>query len=156
MGINVNIEKGNGTVEKSALKLRNFGQDEPLPVASADTLGGVKVGEGLSITDAGVLSASGGNFIVNVTKTGSTWNSSATPSEIIAAINNGTPVFIYVNKSTYGISQATIFKAGNDGDGGLSVDCVVVSVDYSSGYVLKLSYYFIINNDGSVSMVAEN
>lgn len=31
-----------------------------LPIASAETLGGVKVGEGLSITEAGVLSASGG------------------------------------------------------------------------------------------------
>lgn len=31
-----------------------------LPTASADTLGGVKVGDGLSITEGGVLSASGG------------------------------------------------------------------------------------------------
>ena len=31
-----------------------------IPVASADTLGGIKVGENLSITDGGVLSASGG------------------------------------------------------------------------------------------------
>lgn len=31
-----------------------------LPIASADTLGGVKVGDGLSISDSGVLSASGG------------------------------------------------------------------------------------------------
>ena len=31
-----------------------------LPTASADTLGGVKVGDGLSISDSGVLSASGG------------------------------------------------------------------------------------------------
>lgn len=31
-----------------------------LPIASADTLGGIKVGDGLSITEAGVLSASGG------------------------------------------------------------------------------------------------
>lgn len=31
-----------------------------IPIASADTLGGVKVGSGLSITEQGVLSASGG------------------------------------------------------------------------------------------------
>ena len=31
-----------------------------IPVASADTLGGIKVGENLSITEGGVLSASGG------------------------------------------------------------------------------------------------
>lgn len=33
-----------------------------LPVASANTLGGVKIGEGLSITEGGVLSAAGGGF----------------------------------------------------------------------------------------------
>lgn len=33
--------------------------ESSLPIASADTLGGVKVGNGLSITEEGVLSASG-------------------------------------------------------------------------------------------------
>lgn len=33
-----------------------------LPVASANTLGGVKIGDGLSITEGGVLSANGGGF----------------------------------------------------------------------------------------------
>lgn len=46
------------TTEKEKLaSLENY----TLPTASADTLGGVKIGEGLSITD-GVLSASGGNI----------------------------------------------------------------------------------------------
>lgn len=36
------------------------GSSYTLPVASASTLGGVKVGSGLSITESGVLSASGG------------------------------------------------------------------------------------------------
>lgn len=39
---------------------KTAGGSYELPVASADTLGGVKVGDGLSITEAGVLSASGG------------------------------------------------------------------------------------------------
>lgn len=39
---------------------KEAGGSGELPIASADTLGGVKVGEGLSITEAGVLSASGG------------------------------------------------------------------------------------------------
>lgn len=48
-----------------------------LPTASADTLGGVKVGSGLSITD-GVLSASGGggsalNYSTTEQNTGVTW-----------------------------------------------------------------------------------
>lgn len=36
------------------------GEQYVLPPATADTLGGIKVGEGLSITEGGVLSASGG------------------------------------------------------------------------------------------------
>ena len=39
---------------------KEAGSSYELPVASASTLGGVKVGDGLSITEAGVLSSSGG------------------------------------------------------------------------------------------------
>lgn len=53
--------------------LGNGGGSYVLPVASADTLGGVKVGSGLSITD-GVLSVSGGGGggALVVTDTGGT------------------------------------------------------------------------------------
>lgn len=97
MGINVNIEKGSGTVEKSALKLRNFGQDAPLPVASADTLGGVKVGEGLSINESGVLSASGGGgaTIIEMNFTGdSEYTSSMTANEIFDLLENDEEVIL--------------------------------------------------------------
>lgn len=40
-----------------------------LPAASADTLGGVKVGEGLSINGSGVLSVSGGGLTISTTET---------------------------------------------------------------------------------------
>ncbi len=51
-----------GAIDKLATMIEDgeitIGGD--LPAASADTLGGVKVGSGLSITETGVLSASGG------------------------------------------------------------------------------------------------
>ena len=70
-----------------------------LPTASADTLGGVKVGEGLSISDSGVLSASGGGggagvFWVTITpnqaETGLIFDK--TFGEVLAALNNGSYV----------------------------------------------------------------
>lgn len=42
--------------------LRGMLENE-LPIASSDTLGGIKVGSGLSITNDGVLSASGGSGV---------------------------------------------------------------------------------------------
>ena len=50
-------ENTNPSVLKSLLN--DVGSSE-LPVATADTLGGIKVGSGLSITEEGVLSSSGG------------------------------------------------------------------------------------------------
>lgn len=46
-----------------------------LPAASAETLGGVKVGEGLSINESGVLSAGGGlpNYSTTEHLTGQKW-----------------------------------------------------------------------------------
>lgn len=43
----------------------NYVQSVGLPIASTTTLGGIKVGDGLSITDDGVLSASGGGSELN-------------------------------------------------------------------------------------------
>lgn len=43
----------------------NYVQSVGLPIASTTTLGGIKVGDGLSITDDGVLSASGGGSEIN-------------------------------------------------------------------------------------------
>lgn len=65
-----------------------------IPIASADTLGGVKVGSGLTITGAGVLSASGGGsdiveipILYDDEQDGYYTNKKA--SEIIAEIKNG-------------------------------------------------------------------
>ena len=51
------------TIESMILRIIDnidAGGGGSIPVASADTLGGIKVGNNLSITDGGVLSASGG------------------------------------------------------------------------------------------------
>lgn len=54
--------------------IKEAGRSYVLPVASAETLGGVKVGEGLSITEAGVLSALvAPNYSTEEQKTGQKW-----------------------------------------------------------------------------------
>lgn len=47
----------------------DYVQSVGLPIASTTTLGGIKVGDGLSITDDGVLSASGGGRYKTLTST---------------------------------------------------------------------------------------
>lgn len=44
-----------------------------LPVASASTLGGVKVGDGLNVTAGGVLSVAGGTYSTDEVDTGRKW-----------------------------------------------------------------------------------
>ncbi|MGN0594818.1 MAG: hypothetical protein ACI4I6_06630 [Hominimerdicola sp.] len=57
----VDKETGKSLVSDSEIERLATLENYTLPTASADTLGGVKIGEGLSITD-GVLSASGGGL----------------------------------------------------------------------------------------------
>lgn len=68
--INAKLIKKEGEAPKGALAVNVYGDiggEDTLPTASADTLGGVKVGSGLAIDSNGVLSASGGsNGGVNV------------------------------------------------------------------------------------------
>ena len=64
-----------------------------IPIASADTLGGIKVGENLSITEGGVLSASGGGgggLVCNVTiGVDETRTLDKTAGEIFSACESG-------------------------------------------------------------------
>lgn len=77
--IKLNLSKITGSVNVKALTKRGLttdlvaramaanasgGSSYTLPVASADTLGGIKIGENLSIDENGVVSASGGNVPV--------------------------------------------------------------------------------------------
>ena len=76
--IKLNLSKITGSVNVKAITKRGLttdlvaramaanasgGGSYTLPVASADTLGGIKIGENLSIDENGVVSASGGNDI---------------------------------------------------------------------------------------------
>ena len=76
--IKLNLSKITGSVNVKALTKRGLttdlvaramaanasgGSSYTLPVASADTLGGIKIGENLTIDENGVVSASGGNDI---------------------------------------------------------------------------------------------
>ena len=69
-----------------------------LPTASADTLGGVKVGSGLSINEGGVLSENAFVITGDLAENSGNWtiaNVSKTLNEIYSAINNGLiPIFI--------------------------------------------------------------
>lgn len=70
-----------------------------IPTASASTLGGVKVGDGLSIDNTGVLSADGGvvTMILQETSTNVFVEPAPLSSiEILNYLQNGIPVFAYV------------------------------------------------------------
>lgn len=88
------------------------GNESSLPVASADTLGGVKVGSGLSITEEGVLSASGGGgggdvLVVNFEYTEEVEYTNGvkadkTFEEVQTAYDNGTPIYgTFVDSNVY-------------------------------------------------------
>lgn len=74
-----------------------------LPQATADVLGGVKVGDGLSITDDGVLSASGGGSELNHIQ----------DTELGVQIDDGDPIpqtgtYYYKNIELRSVSSASI------------------------------------------------
>ena len=69
-----------------------------IPIASADTLGGIKVGENLSITEGGVLSATGGGgggdiVIATFSDEDDAIVCDYTVSQLLALLDAGTTVF---------------------------------------------------------------
>lgn len=86
--IKLNLSKITGSVNVKAITKRGLttdlvaramaansaGGSYTLPVASADTLGGIKIGENLTIDENGVVSASGGDVLASdvLTKTNTT------------------------------------------------------------------------------------
>ena len=83
-----------------------------LPTASADTLGGVKVGSGLAIDNEGVLSASGGDnaftFIYESVYGGSL--RAITPfNDLLAAINDRKSIYIQKGESGMSIPVQSAF-----------------------------------------------
>lgn len=113
-----------------------------LPVATANRLGGIKVGSGLTIDAAGVLSTSGGTapsgdsikvYMYDELYSGDTYDhyDMSVPNEMEALANSGTPVYVLYrgqNKSVYlelttKTANALVFK-GADGDGYYSFSLV--------------------------------
>lgn len=117
------------------------GKEYTLPVATADTLGGIKVGGGLQITDTGVLSATGGGVADSVEWDGvlDTPTTIAGYGIVDAKIDNGvitlgtatiTPV-----TSVNGKTGSSVTLAASD-VGALASDTTYVeSVDGQSGAV---------------------
>jgi hypothetical protein len=81
----------------------DYVQSVGLPIASTTTLGGIKVGDGLSITDDGVLSASGGGSELNHIQ----------DTELGVQIDDGDPIpqtgtYYYKNIELRSVSSASI------------------------------------------------
>lgn len=107
------------TAEKSKLAgLESYA----LPVASADTLGGVKVGEGLSISD-GVLSVSGGLENLKI---------------VTGIVNNYVPESS-INISSYGFSSTPFIMA------------MINEAEYSSSHYSYYHYALKITNETNTS-----
>ena len=95
------------TIEGMILRLIDnidAGGGGSLPIASADTLGGIKVGENLSITEGGVLSASGGGGGALFIQTEYDEDLDAlvpvgiTYDEVVASLSETTVILIAFNK----------------------------------------------------------
>lgn len=118
-----------------------------LPVATANRLGGVKVGSGLTIDAAGVLSTSGGTapsgdsvkvYMYDELYSGDTYDhyDLSIPQEMLSLAKSGTPVYVLYrgqNKSVYmalttSIGENTLVFYGADGTQHYS--CTLVTTDH--------------------------
>lgn len=87
-----------------------------IPTASSSTLGGIKVGSGLSIDNSGVLSASSGSNILAISVTEDPQNpgtfiwSGATLAQLEAAVNAGKTIF--VNDASANYNPLAVTNAG--------------------------------------------
>lgn len=156
MTINANFKKGTGTVEKSALQINAYGEiSGDLPVASADTLGGVKVGEGLSIDSDGVLSAGNEIFVIEIGRDPETyqWVVLTDLNDIVQARNDlKVPIVIIRDTSQYNLVQVYM-SAKFDYDG---VHFSSIGYSGSSGstnWTMSFTEQLINYNTGAISVV---
>lgn len=107
----------NDTTACTPQSVVDYVQSVGLPIASTTTLGGIKVGDGLSITDDGVLSASGGGSELNniqdvklgvqiddgdpIPQTGTYYYKNIELRSISSASTSDTSAQIYANVNTY-------------------------------------------------------
>ena len=114
-----------------------------IPTASASTLGGVKVGSNLSIDANGVLSASVGNGVLDITPMLSSSYSGVDPYAVIEnAYNNHTPVVAYFDMGTF-----TADGAGTSNNNVVAVGRIAKNVGVSArGYTIR----FIIQQNENI------
>ena len=97
-----------------------------LPVATANRLGGIKVGSGLTIDSSGVLSTSGGTapsgdnikvYDFWDLYSGITYdhNDSGVPQEMIDLASSGTPVYVLYTTEHWTVYMSMIDKTGQNG-----------------------------------------
>jgi len=96
-----------------------------LPTATANRLGGVKVGSGLTITNDGTLSTSGGTapsgesdvkvYFYDELFSGSTYDHTdlSVPNEMVALASSGTPVYVLYRDDDKSIYMALTDYSGN-------------------------------------------
>ena len=105
-----------------------------LPPATANRLGGIKVGSGLTITNDGTLSASGGTapsgegnvkvYMYDELFSGSTYDHTdlSVPNEMVALASSGTPVYVLYRDDDKSVYMALTDYSGNalhfNGDNG--------------------------------------
>lgn len=118
------------------------GGGSPLPIASADMLGGVKIGDNLSITAEGVLSASGGEITIstNETKIGTLFGSDLYAIAKETTTTPNTTYQEYFDASSFYINPmfGIWYCIHSNGD----VESIPISVDrttYRSTYHIKLT-----------------
>ena len=106
-----------------------------LPIATASTLGGIKVGSGLSVTSDGTLSASGGGGSSWTDISSLAWVQSTEGAATIRAKTDGFLVVFCAMVSGLGISDYpfTIFTPSGYEPAALSMAPFTVS-DYSAGH----------------------
>jgi len=79
-----------------------------LPTASGSTLGGIKIGTGLSIDGSGVVTASGGSGGIALTDLSVTQNSASGTGAL--SYNNSSGVFSYTPPASLGAADATNYS----------------------------------------------
>ena len=110
--------------------------DYTLPKASADTLGGIKVGSGLSIDSSGVLSASGGggSFVITATTEDDVITLDKTWQEIYDALADGKYCVIVESEENY--ATQTFVPTALDGGGSYMIFASedIYTASSASGY----------------------
>ena len=153
--------KSSGTIAEAVNALGSVMGDYELPVATSTTLGGVKVGDGLSVTNDGTLSASGGGsepLIVHFTRQDSSYVADKTFDEVGEAVVAGRLVFAVIASFYEGINgEAKILPLTYYGYiGGESQWATFLSINYNpnaSIMVVTIVHYY---SYGTITMTTKN